>query len=87
MNKSIEIAFGFLVIAVVVVGFVVAGIVTMPNTTEIATARTMNDDDLRVPSDTLITDLADQIKGYERNGNIPVTVDSSEIGKTNPFLP
>ena len=87
MNKKLEIAFGFIVIIIVVVGFVVVGIATVPSSADVAKQRTVKNEDIKVPEDDLIGDLANKIKGFERNGNIPVQVNSTEIGRPNPFLP
>lgn len=86
MDKKVEIAFGFIVIILVVAGFIFAGVATIPSAAEVAKQRTVKNEDIKVPEDDLIGDLADKIKGFERNGNIPVQVNATEIGRPNPFL-
>ncbi len=87
MNKSLEIVFGFFVIILVAVGFAVAGFLTMPSSQEVAGAITEKVETVSVPDDNTINQLSQKIKGYERNGALPVVVNDTEIGKANPFLP
>ncbi|MDO8513152.1 MAG: hypothetical protein Q7S37_01510 [bacterium] len=87
MNKSIEITFGFLVIILVVVGFIVAGVATFPNKDEIANARTVTDEQITMPQDISTMKVLDKIKDLERNGTLPVDVTAGELGRANPFAP
>lgn len=87
MSKSMEIIFGFTVIAIVVAGFVFAGISLVPNETEVQAARTVTDSQLATPKDVTQMKVFDKIKNLDRNGNLPVVIDPAEIGKNNPFSP
>lgn len=86
MDKKIEIAFGFTVIAIVVVGFVVAGLMSIPSKEEVATAVNIESVEVSIPDQSAINQLSKKIKGYERNGDLPIKLMNEEIGKANPFL-
>lgn len=84
MNKSLEVAFGFIVIILVVVGFVIAGISTVPRQQEIDANKK---ETITIPEDVSQLPIFDEIKKLQRNGNVPVEVAAEELGKTNPFIP
>lgn len=85
MNKKFEILFGFTVIILVVVGFIVAGISTIPSKSEVDAAAV--GEKITMPVDISQLKVFQQIKQLERNGDVPVIVNESELGNTNPFSP
>jgi hypothetical protein len=85
MTKQMEIAFGLIVLFAVMIGFGFVIYNTQPTQSEIESKRTVAK--MPLPENVLNLDIAKDIMQLDRNGEVPVKVAPSEIGRENPFLP
>ncbi len=83
MDKKLEVIFGFGVIVIVIIGFIVAVIKSVPTDEE----RAKYAQNVVQPKD-LDEDILSEIRNLTKNGDIPVKKPSAEeLNHENPFLP